>query len=233
MSAMSRGIEELITTLGTLAHDQQERALIACSIMALDEKYALSEKMAREPGLAEIIKQLMGRIERAFGRFSKLERKRVLDIACGSNSSKAPPSLFVDTPFGETQIESATRAYSAQFEPWFCRALLELGAMPVGIDRGDLEGEAFVHYNVDLGRAGTLDFLPSHSFDAVQDSRLFGSPEFIEQFPDEAARLQIAREIVQQERRLLKAGGIIIHSDAANVVHQKSFTAKTQRTQDF
>jgi hypothetical protein len=96
-----------------------------------------------------------------------------------------------------------------------CRILLELGADPVGVDFGDLEHEAFTHHRVDLARPGALDFLPSRSFDALQDSRLFGSPEFTAQLPDRSDRLQIAREIARQEQRLLVPGGLIIHSDAA------------------
>jgi hypothetical protein len=93
--------------------------------------------------------------------------------------------------------------------------LLELGADAVGVDIGDLEGEAFEHYTVDLGRIGALDFLPSHSFDGLQDSRLFGSPEFTAVFPERSQRLSIMEEIKRQERRLLKKGGIVIHSDIA------------------
>jgi hypothetical protein len=47
---------------------------------------------------------------------------------------------------------------------------------------------------------------------------LFGSPEFTAQFPRSADRLQVAREIRRQERRLLKPGGILIHSDALDLV---------------
>jgi hypothetical protein len=96
--------------------------------------------------------------------------------------------------------------------------LFELGANPVGIDFGDLESEVFAHYRVDLGKIGALDFLPDHSFDALQDSRLFGSPEFTAQFPKKADRLKIAREIRRQEQRLLKADGIVIHSDAESLL---------------
>jgi hypothetical protein len=67
-----------------------------------------------------------------------------------------------------------------------------------------------------------LDFLPDHSFDAVQDSRLFGSPEFTAQFPNQADRLKIAQEIKWQEQRLLKANGIVIHSDAEGLLRDKS-----------
>jgi hypothetical protein len=111
-------------------------------------------------------------------------------------------------------IGRATQGYTAQFEPWFCRMLVELDANPVGIDFGDLAREVFEHYRVNLGQKGALDFLPSHSFDAVQDSRLFGSPEFTAQFPNQADRLKVAQEIRRQEQRLLKADGLIIHSDA-------------------
>lgn len=107
-----------------------------------------------------------------------------------------------------------SKGYTSQFEPWFCRILFELGANPVGIDFGDLEQEAFTHHRVDLGMVGALDFLPSRSFDAIQDSRLFGLPEFAAQFPNQTDRLKVAQEIKQQEQRLLTTDGIIIHSDA-------------------
>ncbi len=207
--------EQLIDILGSLAKDQEERDLIATMITMLDARYDLSKKMAKEPGVEEIIKQLLGRIASALGSLAHVKGQRILDLACGSNTSKAPSSIYIDTPFGEKRISiAATEEFTAQFEPWFCRVLLQLGAHPVGIDFGHLEGEAFEHYRVDLGQPGALDFLPDHSFDAVQDSRLFGSPEFTAQFPDPADRLKVAAEIRRQERRLLKTGGRVIHSDA-------------------
>jgi hypothetical protein len=125
----------------------------------------------------------------------------------------------VKTPFGEKRLPIPKMdGFTAQFEPWFCRILLELGAHPVGIDMGNLDGETFEYYLVDLGQPGALNFLADHSFDAVHDSRLFGSPEFTAQFPNQADRLKVANEIWRQEQRLLKANGIIIHSDAANLV---------------
>lgn len=79
------------------------------------------------------------------------------------------------------------------------------------IDIGDLDGEAFVHHRVDLGVPGALDFLATGSFDAIHESRLFGSPEF--RAAHRSATEPIRREIHQQERRLLRPGGILIHSD--------------------
>jgi len=137
------------------------------------------------------------RLQRAFGSLAALRGKRILDIACGSNSSRSP--------------ESGDR--TAAFEPWFCRLLYELDADAVGVDAGDLEGERFEHHRVDLSRIGALDFLPDASLDGVQDSRLFGSPEFRALVKSGSMRESIKKEIRRQERRLLKKGGVIIHTD--------------------
>ena len=206
--------DRLIGKLSSLWKDEQDHLLISKTIQALNSRYHLSKKVAGEPGVEEIIKQVFGRLANSFGRLTDIQNKGILDIACGSNTSKAPASLHIDTPFGEMKIGRPRKGYTAQFEPWFCRILFELGANPVGIDFGDLEHEAFAHYHVDLGQEGALDFLPSRSFDAIQDSRLFGSPEFTAQFPNQADRLKVAQEISRQEQRLLKIGGIIIQSDA-------------------
>ena len=172
-------LDDLIIALSGLAHTRQDRESIARLLKVLDSQYALSQKIAREPGLGEIIEQLVGRIYQAYGTFATLKGQRVLDIACGSNTSKAPSSVFVNTPFKARRIQIPRKeGFTAQFEPWFCRILLELGVHPVGVDLGDLDAEAFEHYDVDLSQPGALSFLPDHSFDAVQDSRLFGSPEF-------------------------------------------------------
>jgi hypothetical protein len=208
----------LVAALSSLTKNRGDEMVIASAIAALDDKYDLSRKMDREPGLEEIIEQLAGRIYRALNTFSRLRGKRILDIASGSNTSRAPSSVHVNTPFGEQRIRfPSPGGYTTQFEPWFCRLLLELGAHPVGIDLGDLDRETFEHYHVDLSLPGALDFLPDHSFDAVHDSRLFGSPEFTEQTRDRADRLKIAQEIRRQEKRLLKADGIVIHSDAGDL----------------
>jgi len=206
--------ERLIAKLNRLWKDEQDQFLLANTIRALNTRYDLNRKLAKEPGVEEIVKQMFGRLANPFGRLPNIQGKRILDIACGSNTSKAPASLYIDTPFGEMTLGRASKGYTAQFEPWFCRILFELGANPVGVDFGDLEREVFEHYQVDLGKIGALDFLPDHSFDAVQDSRLFGSPEFTAQFPNQMDRLKVAQEIRRQEQRLLKANGIVIHSDA-------------------
>jgi hypothetical protein len=214
--------DNLALALGKLASGQEDRLMIAAMITILDDKYDLSVKLAREAGVDLIIQQLVARTVRAFGPLSSVQGKRILDLACGSNTSKAPSSFDVDTPFRRQRIRlRSADEYSPQFEPWFCRILLALGADPVGIDLGDLDSEEFEHYRVDLGQSGALDFMPAHSFDAIQDSRLFGSPEFTSQFPTETDRLRIADEIRQQEKRLLRPDGIIIHSDAEDLAQKR------------
>jgi hypothetical protein len=206
-------MDRLIASLVHLWKDPQDYLLIARAIEKLDKRYGLHKKLTREPGVAEIIEQMAGRLAHSFGTVSNLKDKRILDIACGSNTSKMPGAVYVNTPFGEITLR-AKQGYTALFEPWFCRMLVELHAMPVGVDFGDLEHEVFEHQRVDLGVPGGLNIFPEASFDAIQDSRLFGSPEFTAQFPQPADRLRVAGEIVRQEQRLLKPDGIIIHSDA-------------------
>jgi len=211
--------------LNRLWKEEQDHVLVANTIRALDTRYDMNRKITKEPGVEEVIKQMFGRLANSFERVSNIRNKKILDIACGSNTSKAPASLFIDTPFGKKTIGRSNQGYTTQFEPWFCRILFELGADPVGVDFGDLESEVFEHYRVDLGKIGALGFLADHSFDAVQDSRLFSSPEFTAQFPNKADRLKIAQEIKRQEQRLLKANGIVIHSDAEGLDSRSSHKA--------
>jgi len=211
-------IKQLSSKLGRLWRDPRDRVRIGKVIIALDTKYNLGVKLGREDGVQDVIEQMVERIARAFENLSAVRSKRILDIPSGSKTSRAPESLSVNLRIGKRESGPATNAYTALFEPWFCPIILELGANPVGVDLGDLEGEAFEHYRVDLGQIGALNFFPSDSFDAVQDSRLFGSPEFTIQFPKAEDRLKIAGEIWQQEQRLLKPDGIVIHSDAKGLI---------------
>lgn len=213
--------DQLIAKLERLWKDEQNRALLAKTVDELNTLYDLNEKIAREPGVEDIVAQMFARLANSFAALSDIRDKKILDIACGSNTSKAPSILFIDTPFGKKTTSRQNTGYTAQFEPWFCRILFALGANAVGIDFGDLDSEFFVHYRVDLGKIGALNFLPDHSFDAIQDSRLFGSPEFTDQFPDERDRLRIAKEIQRQEERLLKSNGSIIHSDANALLRKR------------
>jgi len=209
--------EQFIDKMSRIWKDAADRTLIAKTILAMDTRYNLFKKMARESGVEDILEQLLERLANSYPSLSNLHNKAILDIACGSNTSKAPPSYYFGAPFSKRSSERTSTGFTAMFEPWFCRILLELEATPVGVDFGNLDAELFTHYRIDLGKPGALDFLPDHSFDAVQDSRLFGSPEFTAKFPHQADRLIVAQELMRQEQRLLKPDGIIIHSDAMSL----------------
>jgi hypothetical protein len=181
-----------LVALGGTALD---RELLGRALRELDDGHRLAAKIAAEPNLAAIMTEFVNRLMSAFGSLSAIREQAVLDIACGSNSSRSP----------------VTGLRTAAFEPWMCRLLVALGGRPVGIDIGDLSGETFEHHRVDLSVSGALDFLATGSFDAIHESRLFGSPEFRAAHGSATARIR--REIHRQERRLLRPGGILIHSD--------------------
>jgi SAM-dependent methyltransferase len=181
--------------LAALGRTPADRELLDRALRALDRRHRLASKIAAAPDLPAIMTEFANRLMDAFGSLSAVRGQAVLDIACGSSSSRSP----------------VTGLRTAAFEPWMCRLLAELGAWPVGVDIGDLAGEAFEHHRVDLGLPGALDFLATGSFDAIHESRLFGSPEFRAAHGDATERIR--REIHRQERRLLRPGGILIHSD--------------------
>ena len=118
--------DRLIADLRRLWGSQQDQLVIEKTIQALDARYNLKRKMGNEPGVVDIIKQMVGRLANSYPRLSDLQNKRILDIACGSNTSKLPASLYVNTPFGEIAFGRANKDYTALFEPWFCRILFEL-----------------------------------------------------------------------------------------------------------
>ncbi len=181
-----------LTSLGRTPSDREH---LGSALRDVDMRHRLASKIAAEANLEAIMTEFVRRLMDAFGPLSAVRGQAVLDIACGSNSSSSP----------------VTGRRTPEFEPWMCRLLLALGAQPVGIDIGDLADETFAHHRVDLGVPGALDFLATGSFDAVHESRLFGSPEF--RAAHGGASERIRREIHRQERRLLRPGGILIHSD--------------------
>ena len=156
------------------------------------------------PPIKSALHEHLSGLAQAFGTLD-LRGQRVLDIACGSSESRMPPKLNEPVPFEKLHV-------TPEFQPWLCRLLHHLGADAVGVDIGNNDREVFTHYQLDLGVLGVLDFLPSDSFDAVHDDRLFGSPEFRRQFPERAGRLTVAAEIQRQEQRLLRTGGIVLHT---------------------
>jgi len=150
-----------------------------------------------------------------FGGVDNVKGKRVLDLGCGHTLDKESQDILKETkrnPYRskllkergsyDTLIEGIPRMY----EPWLCRALLELGAHPVGIDIGDLGSEEFEHYQLDLSKEGALDFLPDKSFDFIV-SEVFGSSPQLEMMTTTQDRVSLGDKLKEQVKRLLKDGG--------------------------
>ncbi len=188
-------MSEVLRRVIVLGRTAPDRALLNRALGELDSRHRLVPKIAAAPNLGAIMTEFVTRLVDAFGSLSAIRGQTVLDIACGSSSSRSP----------------VTGRQTSEFEPWMCRLLLELGAHPVGLDIGDNAAEAFEHHRIDLGVRGALNFLATGSFDAIHESRLFGSPECRSAYGRATERIR--REVHRQERRLMRPGGIIIHSD--------------------
>jgi hypothetical protein len=186
---------DALRRLAALGRTVSDRALLGHALGELDARHQLASGIAAEPNLEAIMVEFVTRLSDAFGSLPAIRGMAVLDIACGSSSSRSP----------------VTGRRTAEFEPWMCRLLVALGAHPVGLDIGEITDETFEHHRVDLGVSGALDYLATGSFDAIHESRLFGSPEF--RSAHGSATERVRREIHRQERRLLRPGGVLIHSD--------------------
>ncbi|HEY6408704.1 MAG TPA: hypothetical protein VIY29_14665, partial [Ktedonobacteraceae bacterium] len=60
---MSKNKDSLFASIGSVSNNQQDALLIPQILKALDENYRLTEKMAQEPGIKDILQQFIGRIE--------------------------------------------------------------------------------------------------------------------------------------------------------------------------
>ncbi|MDP3988570.1 MAG: class I SAM-dependent methyltransferase [Candidatus Levybacteria bacterium] len=126
-----------------------------------------------------------------------VERKRILDLGCGST--------------GETKDRGI------QYQPWLCRALLELEAYPIGVDIGLLDQEKFEAHRIDLLTPDSLNFLPDGYVDVVHSRALFDSPELykreIELPKSFSYKGDYFMEILRpQIERVLKPSGAFVYS---------------------
>jgi len=202
------------------AFNQERDKRISLVIEKIKDKYHISEKpLTLYPQLETT--------DSAFGGLDKLEGKKILDLASGSVIDENSLQLMDRAASGDSSArqEIIKRGmydlYTHReedplnplgyrlYEPWFSRALLELGAKPVGIDVGNLDGEEFEHHRVDLSQPGALDFLPDKSFDAVNLNGLFSSPQ-LESMTGESEVDKMKEELKKQIRRILKADGQIL-----------------------
>ncbi len=130
----------------------------------------------------------------------ELRGKVVVDLGCGSTGGTYDASMF-----------------GRSFEPWISRALVEIGAKPIGFDVGNLDGEEFEHHHVDISLPGALDILPDDSADLFLASLLLDSPEMGERDPLNKIRTILNPQI----KRVLKDGGAVIWRDSRTEVIKK------------
>ena len=86
-SGMMTEVPARIVAIGRTASD---RALLRRALGELDARHRLGSKMAAEPNLAAIMTEFVTRLADAFGSLSAIRGQAVLDIACGSSSSRSP-----------------------------------------------------------------------------------------------------------------------------------------------
>lgn len=132
----------------------------------------------------------LDQLRASFPNIHEVRGKRILDIACGSRNY---------------QDDTLKR-----YEPWMCRLLHHLGAIPVGVDLAPQRDENFESHVADLTVPNALRFLDPHSFDAAYISA-FPTRKAIRHLDSKGLKWSDMREdILSHMRRSLKPGGIII-----------------------
>lgn len=122
-----------------------------------------------------------------------LEGKKILDLGCGSKTSK-------------------DNIVSRSFEPWFCRTLVELGAKPIGIDIEPKNGEVFEYHQADLIDS-PLAFIESSSIDIAHASDLFDSPRlYRELIKKNMDFYKFSKSLKEKLQKVVKPEGIFIHN---------------------
>src|SRR5450759_3820799 len=102
---------DVLGQLVGLGRTALDRALLDRALGELDAQHRLASKIAAEPNLAAIMTEFVTRLMDAFGSLSAIRGQAVLDIACGSSSSRSP----------------VTGRQTSEFEPWMCRLLVSAG----------------------------------------------------------------------------------------------------------
>ena len=72
--------DRVISKINRLWKDEQDHVLIANTLQALNTRYDLNRKIAKEPGVEEIIKQMFGRLSDSFERLTDVKGMKILDI---------------------------------------------------------------------------------------------------------------------------------------------------------
>ncbi|MEK9157802.1 MAG: hypothetical protein AAB638_01300 [Patescibacteria group bacterium] len=166
------------------------------------EKIRLSERVHIESWIVEVLS--------VFGGADAIKGKRILDLGCGHvptpeqmaliETNKSDPTGQSHSEIKRQGVYDSVIGTQREFEPWFPRAIKELGADVVGVDIGNLEGEEFEHYQANFHNIGALNFLAAKSFDGIHTDLLTTSPQF-------STTETLRAELRSQIERVLKDGG--------------------------
>lgn len=124
-----------------------------------------------------------------------LENKYILDLGCGSNNKSLESIGFTDTRV---------------FEAWMCRALLKLGAKPIGVDYGRNWFEKFEHYRINFLKKDSLKIFHTNSIDIAHSHLLFTSI-FLKKNKIQGNELK--EILIPQLERIVRQEGLFIYGE--------------------
>lgn len=194
-SSNNRELEQILLQTLPLESDKQKAAIqIVDSI--LRDRYGFTDFFLFEREREKLIRKLHLLLEQFPG--INLKDKIIVDLGCGNNGGTAENADF-----------------DSRYQPWFCRILQELGAKPIGIDMGNLDGEPFEHFQEDLTSKSPLKTFPPQYADAVFADDFFHSPQIIEmKIQNRALDIRNLRQrIFPAIKRILKSYGFYVEND--------------------
>ena len=214
------------TDFGLPAHNDRELNALLCLARAPDAdltkistslvdrilkgQFGFDDFFLFEREREKLIGKLALLLEKLPGR--NLKNKVIIDLGCGYIGGRDKTPEAKETTETEDPAEKDCRNH-----PWFCRILYILGARPIGIDIGNMEGEEFQHHRLDLLEDNALRDFPAESADAVIADELFHSARLIE-MKIKNRKLPIKnlrRKLFPQIQGILKTKGFYLEEDAA------------------
>lgn len=167
------------------------RKYIAEVLPELDQSYNLAEQRVRsaEINLTVQLRSILGFLS------GRLNGEAILDLGCGSTERGLKDGIV----FG-----------SGAHEPWLCRALYHMGVNIMGVDKGSLDTEHFMHYQTPLERPDSLDPIEDNSVDIVNASMLFTAQNGVQPYI-------LKRGLMPQLERILKPDGVFLYNDVRKV----------------
>jgi len=145
-----------------------------------------------------IIDSYIGTIEELTGK--RITELALLDLGCSARAYSDPKKEKID--------REESNQGTITFEPWFCRAIYQLGGKIIGIDGGDLSKEKFKHYTLDLIKPESLSMFETRSIDVACAFRFFTSPSLI---GHDTTRMR--KIITEQLERIVKPEGFFLIND--------------------